>query len=40
MINALSQLGYFEIILGLGFFSYAMYNLYMVWKESDGDMEY
>ena len=33
-------LGPIEIIMGLSFFSYVCYNMYMVWKESDGDMEY
>jgi len=33
-------LGLFEIILGLSLISYICYNWYMLWKSSQGDMEY
>ena len=33
-------LGPLEIIWGTSLFIYMSYNVYMVWRDSDGDMEY
>ena len=33
-------LGPLEIIWGLSLFIYMSYNVYIVWRDSDGDMEY